>query len=103
MCSLSAGGGVAPQSQALYGVNMPRARHPKKDVEAALAWAEAAGWHVTPTPSGHRWGVMRCGRPEGQTSCQASIWSTPRNPSDHGKQIRRRVQNCPHRSDAGET
>ena len=44
MCSLSAGGGVAPQSQALYGVNMPRARHPKKDVEAALAWAEAAEW-----------------------------------------------------------
>ena len=94
---------VAPLSQGLYRVNMPRARHPRKDVETALAWAEAAGWRVTPTSSGHRWGVMRCGSPEGQAGCQASIWSTPRNPSDHGRQIMRRVQKCPHRSESART
>ncbi|MQA91305.1 MAG: hypothetical protein GEU90_13935 [Gemmatimonas sp.] len=74
---------------------MPRKRHPKKEVEAALSDAEAAGWRVEPTRSGHRWGVMRCpeSSPEG---CQASIWSTPRNPGNHANQLRRVINRCPH-------
>jgi hypothetical protein len=31
----------------------------------------------------------RCGE-----FCIASIWSTPKNPGNHGKQIRRVVDNC---------
>ena len=81
---------------------MRRARHPKKDVEAALAEAEAAGWRVTPTASGHRWGLMRCGRGD-RSGCQASVWSTPRNAVAHAKQLLRLVGNCPHGREAGGT
>ncbi|MXZ37403.1 MAG: hypothetical protein F4Z19_03940 [Holophagales bacterium] len=72
-----------------------RARHPKKDVEVALREAEAAGWTVTPTSSGHRWGVMKCGEAS-RSGCQVSIWSTPRNPGRHADQLRRFVRRCPH-------
>jgi len=35
-------------------------RHPKKDIEKALASARKAGWTVIPTASEHRWGELRC-------------------------------------------
>lgn len=79
----------------LYRVNMKRSRHPKKDVEVALAYAEKAGWDVVSRSSGHRWGVARCGQ-AGRSGCQVSIWSTPRSPGNHAKQIRRAVDRCPH-------
>ena len=79
----------------LYGVNMARARHPKKDVEAALVELEEAGWTVTPTSSGHRWGVARCGEAS-RSGCQVSIWSTPRSPGNHARQLRRTLERCPH-------
>lgn len=79
----------------LYSVNMARSRHPKKDVEGALQEAESAGWTVVPTKSGHRWGVARCAG-DGDDRCRVSIWSTPRNPGDHAKQLRRFVARCPH-------
>jgi len=85
------------RSVVLYRVNMARSRHPKKDVENALHDAESAGWTVAPTQSGHRWGVMRCGAAGDTSECRASIWSTPRNPGDHAKQLRRFIARCPHR------
>ncbi len=70
---------------------MPRGRHPKKEVEAALRQAEKAGWTVEQTAAGHRWGVARCG-----SGCSVSVWSTPRNPGNHAKAIAKAVSNCPH-------
>lgn len=87
-------GGANALRSVLYAVNMARARHPKKDVEAALAEAEAAGWRVTPSSAGHRWGVMRC-QAEGR-GCQGSIWSTPRSSVGHARQLRRLIRRCPH-------
>lgn len=66
-------------------------RHSKKDVAAALDYAEEHDWQVEQTKSGHRWGVARCGK-----GCSVSIWSTPKNPGNHGKAIRRAVDRCPH-------
>lgn len=37
-------------------------RHPKKEVNDALKFAAAKGWHVEVTSSGHKWGEMRCGK-----------------------------------------
>jgi len=54
-----------------------RARHSEKDVEQALRFAEANGWIVRPTASGHRWGEMTCGH-VGPDPCRISIWSTPK-------------------------
>lgn len=70
---------------------MARTRHSKKDIEKALKAVEAAGWTVTPTASGHRWGVAACGR-----GCTISIWSTPRSPQNHAKRLTRAVANCEH-------
>ena len=76
---------------------MPRKRHPKKVVEDALRYAEQHGWHVEVGGS-HAWGKIYC--PNNDQDCRCgefcitSIWSTPANPSNHGKQIRRVVDNC---------
>ena len=72
---------------------MPRNRHPKKEVEDALQYAEAHAWTVIDTASGHRWGVATC---PGDCSPPMSIWSTPRNPGNHARQIMRNVDRCPH-------
>ena len=76
---------------------MPRRpRHAKKEVEEALADAEAEGWTVIPRSSGHCWGVMRCSE-SSTAGCQKFIWSTPRSPGDHARDIRRKLHQCPHR------
>ena len=74
---------------------MARARHPKKDIEDALREAESAGWTVSNSPSGHRWGLLRCGEPS-RGGCQVSVWSTPRNATNHANHLRRFVKRCPH-------
>jgi len=76
---------------------MPRRPHPNPDVEAAICHAESHGWRIKVGGS-HAWGRMFC--PYNDDACRcgefciASIWSTPRNPASHGKQIRRVVDNC---------
>jgi hypothetical protein len=76
---------------------MARTTHPKKEVEAALRHAEANGWRVEVGGS-HAWGRIycpcdndgcRCGE-----FCIASVWSTPRNPRNHARQLRRVVDRC---------
>jgi hypothetical protein len=58
-----------------------RERHPKKDVEKALRFGEEAGWVVSVLHRGHRWGTMVCR----SGSCAESVWSTPKNPTNHAK------------------
>jgi hypothetical protein len=76
---------------------MARAKHPNKEVEAAIQHAEAHGWEVA-VGGAHAWGKMycpyndkacRCG-----TFCITSIWSTPKNPGNFAKQLKRVVDNC---------
>lgn len=64
-----------------------RGRHQKKEVADVLSDAEQAGLVVVELHSGHRWGEVRC------ESCQSSreVWSTPRNPGIHAKQLKRFV------------
>src|SRR5579864_1228606 len=78
---------------------MARPVHPDKDIEAAVRFAEANGWHYEPS-SGHPWGRLLCqGAQRG--ACMMSVWSTPRNPYFHARLIRRRVNACPHKIGAG--
>ncbi|MGV8084527.1 MAG: hypothetical protein AB2L09_12995 [Coriobacteriia bacterium] len=78
---------------------MPRKCHPNQQIEAAVAHAEMNGWRITTSRGrSHAWGTMRC--PNNDTSCRCgefcitSIWSTPRNPGNHARQLRRIVDNC---------
>lgn len=80
--------------QLLYVVNVPKGKHSKKEIENALQYVESNGWTVEQTARGHRWGVARCGH-----GCTVSIWSTPKNPGNHAKQIRRAVDRRPHQED----
>jgi hypothetical protein len=76
---------------------MARARHPKKEVEAAIQHAEVNGWRVTVGGS-HALGKLYC--PYNDTECRCgefcitSIWSTPKNSDNHARQLRRVVDNC---------
>lgn len=77
----------------LYNVNIPdRPRHPKKEVEDSLEFAESHAWTVEAPRPGHPWGKATCGR-EGH-DCLVWIWSTPRNAGNHARQIRRAVYRC---------
>jgi hypothetical protein len=73
---------------------MSRPRHPNKHIEAALKYAESCGWRVV-TPAAHAWGRILCAL-ESRDGCAYSIWSTPKNPENFAKRIRRYVDNCPH-------
>ncbi|HKD96340.1 MAG TPA: hypothetical protein VKB69_01945, partial [Micromonosporaceae bacterium] len=60
-------------------------RHPKKEIAEALARARAAGLAIDEIHRGHRWGRVTC------SPCMASrdVYTTPRNPGTHAKQIDR--------------
>lgn len=76
---------------------MPRNRHPDKDIEAALTHAESYGWRIEAS-AGHCWGRMFCPRNLEDCRCGefciTSIWSTPKRPGNHARQLRRVVDKC---------
>ena len=71
--------------------------HPNKEIAAAIVYAEQHGWRVSQGGS-HAWGKMYCpnNKPDcrGGEFCIQSIWSTPKSPGNHAKQLRRVVDNC---------
>lgn len=73
---------------------MGRPRHPDKHVEAAVSYAESVGWTVE-ISNGHAWGRMYCPASL-RGGCIISVWSTPKNPFNHARRIRRDVDMCPH-------
>ena len=84
---------------------MARARHPKKEVEEAIRHAEHNGWRVQVGGS-HAWGKMYCPYNDAECRCSefciTSIWSTPKNPGNHARQLKCVVDNCTARKrDAG--
>lgn len=83
-----------------YSVRQELARsrtHPNADIEAAISHAEAKNW-TWRSATGHAWGLLRC--PWNDCNCrlglfcQMSVWSTPRNPIAHARQLRRGVDKC---------
>lgn len=76
---------------------MSRRSHPDSDIEDALKYAEKNGWRID-VGGGHCWGKIYCPYNDkecrGGIFCRSSVWSTPRNPGNHAKQIRKVVDNC---------
>jgi hypothetical protein len=76
---------------------MPRATHPKKEVEKALRHAEAHGWRVE-VGGAHAWGKMFCPYNDAECRCGefciTSVWSTPKSPGNHAAALKRVVNNC---------
>lgn len=73
---------------------MARPRHPNKHIERAIQYAEQLGWRVV-VPGGHAWGRLLCPFST-REGCIVSVWSTPRNPENHARHVRREVDQCPH-------
>ncbi|MDJ0651144.1 MAG: hypothetical protein QNJ60_20820 [Xenococcaceae cyanobacterium MO_188.B19] len=72
-------------------------KHPNKEIQAALKYPEQKGWLIKVGGS-HAWGKILCPYKDQECRCGefciTSIWSTPKNPSNHARQIRRVVNNC---------
>jgi hypothetical protein len=70
------------------------AKHPNKHIRAALKHAEKRGWTVKKSgPRAHAWGIIHCSH--GHRECWMSIYSTPKNPESHARDIERTVDRCP--------
>ncbi|MFP6560210.1 hypothetical protein WJ542_18175 [Paraburkholderia sp. B3] len=76
-----------------------RRPHPRKEIEAALQYAESNGWMVRPKKgNGHAWGRIYC--PYNDADCRCgefcitSVWSTPRSAANHAAHLMRVVSNC---------
>lgn len=70
-------------------------RHPAKEVEDAIRYAEERGWVVVRAfGHTHLWGRLYCCGRSGVGLCQIGVWSTPRNPHGHAKRIRQVVDAC---------
>ena len=89
---------------------MGKSVHPVKEIQGALEYAEAQGWRVLKCGgSAHAWGRMYC--PFNNMACRCgefcicSIWSTPRSPGNHARNLKRIIDHCvmrlvPNRPDA---
>jgi hypothetical protein len=70
------------------------ADHPNKHIREALKYAEQQGWMIRKSSGRtHAWGVVYC--QFGHRPCWMSIYSTPKNPESHARDIRRTVDRCP--------
>gem|GEM_PF-525405 len=66
--------------------------HPNKHIQAAIKYALDNGWKFRAS-RGHAFGRLYCGISD-HTEHQMSVWSTPKNPELHAKQIIRQVDRC---------
>ena len=78
---------------------MSRSRHPNSEIENTLKYVESCNWKVEQARgSAHAWGQMYCPRNDKTCRngiyCITSIWSTPRNPGNHAKKLKRVVDGC---------
>lgn len=79
-----------------------RPKHPNKEIELAIKYAESKGWRYQPSGnSAHAWGRLLCplAAREGHAM---SVWSTPKSNEDHAKQIKRKVDACEHQGEENE-
>ncbi|MCC5934567.1 MAG: hypothetical protein LAT75_10940 [Candidatus Cyclonatronum sp.] len=72
-------------------------KHPNKEIQKAIEYAQTQSWVLKDSgKSSHSWGRLMC--PESsRNGCVISVWSTPRNPENHAKQILKMVNKCPHK------
>ena len=68
-------------------------KHPNKHIRSAIEFAEQHGWQVIKAgKSTHAFCRLRCTK--GHSEHQMSVWSTPKSPENHAKQIIRKVKEC---------
>ena len=72
-------------------------KHPNKEINAVIQYAERKGWTVKKA-NGHAWATMRCQKNDSGCRCgkfcQMSVWSTPKNPGNFAKRLKKRIDDC---------
>src|SRR5215468_2864567 len=66
-------------------------KHPKKEVNEVLDYADMLGHKVEQTAAGHKWGRITC-----SLGHRVSVWSTPCNPGNHARDLRKWVDQHVH-------
>ncbi len=79
---------------------MTRKKHPNKEIEDALKYAEQHNWRIE-NSNGHPFGQMYCPYNDREQKCESigkwcriGIWSTPRNTGAHARSIKKVVDRC---------
>ena len=73
-----------------------RSKHPSKEIEEAVLYAEKKGWQFKSSgKSSHAWGRLLCPL-HSREGHMISIWSTPRSVYNHAQQITKQVDKCEH-------
>lgn len=75
---------------------MTRPRHPKKEIEEVLKYAESKGWEIIVGGS-HVWGKGYCPL-RTRDGHKIHIFSTPKNPQNHAKSLKRQIDLCEHQA-----
>ncbi len=70
-----------------------RRKHPNKELEAAIRYAEMHGWTVHLRQKGKTWGILVCPVRE-HGNHRKSIHATPGRPENRAREIRRLVDRC---------
>jgi hypothetical protein len=72
------------------------ADHPNKHIRAAIEYAISHGWTLQKSgPRAHIWGRLYCPLST-RDGCAKAVYSTPKDPEDHAKDLRRAVDRCRH-------
>ena len=78
---------------------MERQKHPNKEIEKTLQYAEEHGWIIEKSKgSAHCRGQILC--PKNNSACRngiycrQSVWSTPKVPENHAKALKRIIHKC---------
>ena len=72
------------------------AEHPNKHIRTAVEYALSHGWTLRKSgPRAHIWGRLYCSL-RSRDGCSRAVYSTPKCPEDHAKDIRRAVDRCQH-------
>jgi hypothetical protein len=75
------------------------AKHPNKHIREAIAYAADRGWRVVKAGGQiHIWGNLYCPAQQ-RGGCIIHVYSTPRVPENHARNIRRGIDDCPHGAD----
>jgi hypothetical protein len=68
--------------------------HSNKHIRGALKYASGNGWMIKKSgPRAHAWGIVYCAF--GHSFCWFAVYSTPKNPERHARDLRRTVDRCP--------
>ena len=73
---------------------MSEARHPNKEINAAVQFAVRSGWELR-LSRGHLWGRLKC-PDRSRNGHMTMVCSTPKDKDNAAKNIRRDVLKCVH-------